>query len=347
MKVSSDALTFNDLLEEAQRLQADHLATKVPIELGPEPEAVRKFQEEVKARLERHLPRRRLRFPKGDSSYSSLPMDAKMWLSMKGLAEQRKNPLHFSDLGNLLELETWKPRDAMLILAGVDPSAALVDWSYENFLGAEIEKPKIRRATWFSNPSDTYDWPLTTDFEESPSELMLKIRRARASKQDDVVQKLEEELRKVNRMANDPTACYVQEMLDLRSEMLHHLSRRWFTADHDPETKHSPEYFVRWAEARGFVIEWASWARNSGYIDTDPPATSPPFFDADAEDYPKLLHIAVRAWDHARQGSQGTAKQRISAFLQERFPDLSASEREAIAMIGNWQKAGGRPRNGG
>jgi len=74
---------------------------------------------------------------------------------------------------------------------------------------------------------------------------------------------------------------------------------------------------------------------------------SSPFFDADADDYPKLLHIAVRAWEHARTGTLGTAKQRIYKFLIERYPDLSASEREAISVIGNWQKSGGRPKTGG
>ena len=48
MKISSDALTFNDLLEEAQTIEADFLNEKELIELGPEPEAARQFQEALR-----------------------------------------------------------------------------------------------------------------------------------------------------------------------------------------------------------------------------------------------------------------------------------------------------------
>ena len=68
-----------------------------------------------------------------------------------------------------------------------------------------------------------------------------------------------------------------------------------------------------------------------------------PFFDADAADYPELLHIAVRAWEHARQTSAGTPKQRVLDFLADRYPLMPQSSRDAIAQVVNWQRSGGRP----
>ena len=347
MKESSDALTFNDLLEEARSLQEEKNMSREEHELGPEPEEVRQFQERMKVLLESKKSKRSVRIPAKDPYFLALSLESKMWMTMKGMQEQRENPLYFSGLQSYLERETWNPRDALLILSGVDPHAALVDWSYENFLGAELNHPKIRRATWFTQSSDLYDYPLPSDFDDSPWELKSKIRDARNTGRHLDAEKLEAELIQTEKWAKDETSIYLREMLNLRSEMLECISQRWQTADHDPELKHSPEYFIRWAEARGFVIEWASWARQHELIDVDPPATEAPFFDADSEDYPELLHIAVRAWDHARKGDSGTPKQRIQEFIKERYPQVKEGTRDAIALVANWQKSGGRPKTGG
>jgi hypothetical protein len=69
-----------------------------------------------------------------------------------------------------------------------------------------------------------------------------------------------------------------------------------------------------------------------------------PYFDADAGDYPELLHIAVRAWEHARKApSEGTPKQRVLDYLGTRYTSMSQGSRDAIAQVVNWHRAGGRP----
>lgn len=68
-----------------------------------------------------------------------------------------------------------------------------------------------------------------------------------------------------------------------------------------------------------------------------------PFFDADAEDYPYLLHIAVRAWEDARHSSTGTPKQRVLNYLETKYPTMPQGSRDAIAQVVNWQRSGGRP----
>lgn len=267
-----------------------------------------------------------------------------MFVTIESMEARRKHPLHYSKLPTLLEQETWTPKDAMLILAGVDPFAVIMDWSYENFMGAQINEPQIKHANWFYSTSDLYDYPVLADFEYSSSEVKRLLKEAETgSNSADYARQLKR-LKDIERWENDPTSKFKASMLSARASLVGILKRRWESGDHDPDQRRAPIFFIRWAEARGFEVEWAAWAREQGYIDHDPPASDPPFFDADAEDYSRLLHIAVRAWEHARKTTGGTAKQRIAAYLVDRYPDLSASERDAIAMIGNWQKSGGRPK---
>jgi hypothetical protein len=337
MRIPIDVNTYVRILDSARELQNAYDADQNNCTNGEVPPGIHEERE---------------KFVRGEIEYSELTIDAAMWVAMESLAEKRKNPIAHSNLPRLLDQETWMPLDAMLILAGVDPYAAVLDWSYQNFMGAEIRKPVIRHANWFTSAADLYDYPVAKDCELTSSELKRMIREAEAKPQSDPeverkIARLLARLKETETWERDDTSIFKSEMLALRAEMVEILKARWDSCDHDASLRRSPAFFLQWAESRGFEIEWAMWAREAGYIDTDPPATAPPFFDADADDYPRLLHIAVRAWDHARIGSRGTAKQRITAYLQERYPELSASEKEAIAVIGNWQKSGGRPKTGG
>ncbi len=82
---------------------------------------------------------------------------------------------------------------------------------------------------------------------------------------------------------------------------------------------------------------------------SDPKVTAPEqsngtfYFDPDDDDYPELLHVAFRAWEHARNAGDGTPKQRIQSFLEARYPHIPTASRNAIALVANWNKVGGRP----
>ena len=288
------------------------------------------------------------RFVAREIEYSELSMEAQMQVISESIKERRKDPIRYSELPKLLDYETWSPKDAMLILAGIDPFAAIMKWSYENFMGAEIRNPKIIHANWFASTSDLYDYPVAADEEVSSSEVRQMIREGEKLSPNSPeiknrIERLKKRLIEVERWEKDETSVFKSSMLKLRAKMAGILNARWETGGHDVEARRSPKFFLQWAESRGFKVEWAAWARAEGFIDSDAPATAAPFFDSDAEDYPRLLHIAVRAWDEARKGGQGTASQRITAFLQDRYPELSSNEKESIRMICNWQKAGGRP----
>jgi hypothetical protein len=333
MRTPRDVFTYNDRLQTVKELQHQY-NQKNPA--GKNIDVDNDTKDEIQ------------QFKAGTLGYRQLSKEASMWLSLESHFERRKNPIFYSNLPLLLEQETWAPLDAMLILSSVDPSEAIMEWSSKNFMGAEINSPNIKHANWFTSTSDLYDYPIVDDFEYSSSELKQLIREAEArDSSEEEREELHLELARVEKWRQDETSRFKSEMLNLRAEMVGTLKKRWDSCDHDPSQRRTPAFFVRWAESRGFDVEWAAWAREHEFLERDAPATEPPYFDADSEDYPELLHVAVRAWDHAKNGTGGTPKQRITAFVSDRYPHISDGAKEAIALIANWQKSGGRPKTGG
>lgn len=332
MRIAREVLQFNNLLKKVGRLQNSYLenqgSTDIPL-----------LDTEVRKEVDRFLSR--------DIEFGDLSNEAMIYVSVSSVDAQKKDPFLYSNLPSLLELETWRPREAFLILAGVDPASIIMEWEYENFMGGKVDDPVIRHANWFSSPYDFYDYPVTDDESLTLSELNGMIKRAKetGTSHEEIVELLRR-LESLQRLQNDKTSRFKTEVLALRGSMVGIIKRRWESCDHEIDQRRSPEFFVRWAEARGFEIEWAQWARGAEYIEVEPPVSSPPFFDADSEDYPELLHVAVRAWDHARCTSGGTPKQRISRYVEERYPGITDGAREAISLIANWQKTGGRPKGG-
>lgn len=333
MRTPRDVFTYNDRLQTVKELQYQHDQRKLAIDnidVG----------NDTKDEIDQ--------FKAGTLRYRQLSMEASMWLSLESVSAKRQTPIFYSSLPLLLEQETWEPLDAMLILASIDPCAAIMEWSYTNFMGAKIDDPEIRHANWFTSTSDLYDYPIVDDFEYSLAELKQLIQKAKArGSSEEEREELHQRLAEVEKWAQDETSNFKSEILKLRAEMVGTLKRRWDSCDHDPSQRRTPAFFVRWAESREFDVEWAAWAREHEFLERDAPATEPPYFDADSEDYPELLHVAVRAWDHAKNGTGGTPKQRITAFVSDRYPHISDGAKEAIALIANWQKSGGRPKTGG
>ncbi|MDM0077472.1 hypothetical protein QTH90_23905 [Variovorax sp. J2P1-59] len=333
MKAARDAIFFNDKLRVVNELQEKYAQSEPAI---------------VNVEINDDLKKEVQQFKSYAIDQEQLSADAWRWVFLESLAERRKNPIFYSDLPQLLDQETWAPPDGMLILAGVAPRAAVMEWSYRNFMGAEIDTPRIKHANWFTCTSDLYTLPVVDDFKVSADELR---EWSRKSEKGEITleenRALDHRLSEEVRWAEDKSSNYKSEVLRLRAEMVGALKRRWDSGEHDPSQRRAPAFFVRWAESRGFEVEWAAWAREQGFLERDAPATEPPYFDADSEDYPELLHIAVRAWDHARKGAGGTPKKRITAFVAARYPHISDGAKDAISLIANWQKSGGRPRMGG
>ena len=66
--------------------------------------------------------------------------------------------------------------------------------------------------------------------------------------------------------------------------------------------------------------------------------------DEDSETYPSELDIAMQAWrtvTNQRDPSK-KPKEQIREWLDAHYPDLSKEARERIAIVCNWERAGGR-----
>ena len=331
MVISRDVFTFNECLKKI-RAEASESYRESPIENIQKSDVL---EAEVAKFVNREI------------EYKDLSQEAAMYCTLRSIAAKRKDPLFYSRLPNVLELETWSPNDALLILAGVDPFAAIFDWTYENFMGAQIPEPKIRHANCFSEVRELYDYPVAEDSEYTSKQLKEMIEEAKknGSSQADLDQ-LNSDLWHADHWSKDETSKYKSRVLSLRSQMLGILKRRWDSGVEDETKKHSPAFFVEWAEKRGFEVEWATWARANNLLAENQSVFAAPYFDPDSDEYPELLHIAIRAWEHAKSAPGGTPKQRVLEYLQSRYPKIGESSKEAIAVVTNWQKAGGRPRKG-
>ncbi|WP_133066247.1 hypothetical protein [Acidovorax kalamii] len=186
------------------------------------------------------------KFRCGELRHTQLSRTVSMWLSFESLNTRRKNPIFFSDLPVLLEQETWSPNDALLILAGVDPRGAVLDWNTENHLGAETGRPQIKHAIWFTSTSDLYDYPVPEDFENSAKDYenaTQDLIENKSSTQE--VQKLLKRADDWKKWSNDKTSIFKSKTLALRSELVYILKRRWESGDHDPSIRRTPMFFVR------------------------------------------------------------------------------------------------------
>lgn len=276
--------------------------------------------------------------------FKELPFEVSFYLSMKGTRQVAQDPYQYSALSSWLNLETWKPKDALLLLAGVSPTGAGVDWSYQNFMGVEIDSPRISVATDLNAIGDQYSIPSPSDWSDDIAEVKARLRSKTSELSEDERKNLQGQLASLEKLRDGPEVQRRAKQLKHRSNILAALSRRWHSGDHDADKRYSPEHFLGWADARGYRPEWYEWALSRDLIDAHEAVFRSPFFDPDREDYPELLHIAVRAWDAAREDVSGTPKQRILRYLGEKYSSLPMTTRELIAQIANWQRTGGRPK---
>lgn len=71
-------------------------------------------------------------------------------------------------------------------------------------------------------------------------------------------------------------------------------------------------------------------------------------FDADREDYPYELDIAIIAWRAVAMHGQGegnTPKQRLEDWIKRNYKNLSSEQIGRIATVCNWDKGRGRKNN--
>lgn len=223
-----------------------------------------------------------------------------------------------TSLPDWLALDLWTSEDALYILSGVEPGS--------------MEKP----SSWASEKM----WRRATVFRFSQKlELERYAARGFGSPESEIAHRLDEEDRERLRPH--------YEAYRRLSHLFEHSLMPFGEAVGSTSAgvaRYRPEAAIAWAESIGHRPDWMGWANREGCLSFSKNIMLPPFFDADAPDYPYLLAVAVRTWEHARKSDIGTPKQRALDFLKQNYPNLSNEAQSQIAYIVNWQRAGGRPR---
>jgi hypothetical protein len=245
---------------------------------------------------------------------------------VKREAKRSVNPYAESNLAYWLKLDTWSYEEGIFLLAGIDPRSV-----HSIFLDS------------FPDFSDAL--PLSCD--------SLLLQSERDFVEDRSNYPCNAESYRTYRQLADTKDQKVDSLKQLVASLDFKLKSSLIGLGSPAPTSHSQtkrytlSQFLNWAATESFKPEWLDWAVQQGYVEAGGSATEAPFFDADSDDYPELLHIAVRAWESAKSGVGYTPKQRILAYLSERYPSLSDDARNAIATVANWKKTGGRPKKGG
>jgi len=156
--------------------------------------------------------------------------------------------------------------EALSILAGLDPARSSIEWTRSNSSEATIASPIVQDACFFADWRTTFFPPHSYAPGQSKSKLLTAIEDSRAIGFEDAAQEL---IRKVNQEQESAFAeleLLKRRQVKLRSEMLKCISQRWYSSIHDTKSRQTPKFFIQWAEALGFHIEWASWARKENLL---------------------------------------------------------------------------------
>lgn len=242
--------------------------------------------------------------------------------------DQTNNPFTHSQLRYWLSLEVWDREEGLQILSGVEPGTVKLDLDDEPFGGPRLADHQWLNAEPFARYGfSMFPSPEGDEWIESAGSDDERERRLR-----------EREFRETVLLRHSALYRSLEHKLDHSPSAL---------GEPVAEGRWRPVAFITWALRIGIKPDWYEWAQLNGLVPDTLDPMSAPFLDADAADYPELLAIAIRAWTAAKSMTDGTPKQRVLAYLGARHPDLLPATKEAIALVVNWQKAGGRPRRKG
>ncbi len=246
MTVSLDAAHFNELLAlvEANNNQIGR----------PELIKLEKESKEV------------TNFKAGRIKLQDLSAAGTHWMAVDSLNKRIRGLLAYTSLGRWLERDTWTPKEALVILAGLDPVKSSIEWPHSNSSGATTASPIIREAFIFADWATTFFLPHTYAPGQPKSILLSMIEDSRELGFDEVTQELLSEAQQEQDWAVEKLDALRRTQVSFRREMLECISQRWYSSVHDTESRQSPQFFIQWAETLGFQIEWVSWARGENLL---------------------------------------------------------------------------------
>jgi hypothetical protein len=144
----------------------------------------------------------------------------------------KDNPYSISALNKYLGLETWVFKDGLLLLTGINPIGAEVEWNgYENYNGVWIDQPVIRNADFLDPNLPDYTTP--TDFSYMEDKNHFKGDK-------DIEEKI--------------------SLLKRLGDKLQYLLSNWESALTPHEDRNTPSYYIEWALSKGLEIPWLAYA---------------------------------------------------------------------------------------
>jgi hypothetical protein len=187
-----------------------------------------------------------------------------------------------SSLRTYFELDSWNSNQALLILCGIDPQAALIDTGYRNFIGGWINAQQIEHATFFGE-RDGYDTP---GEKEIYSLIDVEEKSIKTAK-DEIegfekygpsftcdekdIPKIREQLAKAEASLEMCTEWLYDDSFNrewtIRSGYARKLTRIkaiWESGDH--AERNTPRYFIDWALGKGLDVSWLNWAQEQGFF---------------------------------------------------------------------------------
>lgn len=108
------------------------------------------------------------------------------------------------------------------------------------------------------------------------------------------------------------------------------------------DTRHPPEYFIKWAISKRLPPEWLDWAIEKKLFTPNTLSISDhSFFNKADPNYPVELDIALQAWKAiSSETKKGKPKARAREWL-DKNTKLSNEAKERISTVVNWDKTGG------
>jgi len=141
-----------------------------------------------------------------------------------------------SSLENYLELDTWNINDGLLILAGISPVGADINWDgYKNYLNVIIDTPTIINAHIFGEETEFYNIPF--DVYEGHDWTKEDLETIKAK----------------------------MEILNEAENRLKRIKRLWDNSQNTDE-RYPIEYFISWAQEKNITIPWFDLALDKEMI---------------------------------------------------------------------------------
>jgi len=148
---------------------------------------------------------------------------------------RESNPYKFSELRAWLKLDTWKQNDGLLLITGIEPQGADVNWEgYKNYMGVHIEGTQLINACLLDDAEDYYDLPHNMGEDEAKNKWNYG---------EDLIEELAERNKTIQKY----------------SKILNDIKIIWDASNFKDE-RYSPKHYIEWAVSKNIDLPWLDWA---------------------------------------------------------------------------------------